>query len=545
MSLVLLFAGCAPKPELPEAVRSEIFATETANTPVTESPEVETQDALPTTTPFPTNDTPWINTASLPWQTGYVQYRKGKRVGYSLLQITGSALQDKGQIRVTRTDVMDYAGDGSQTQRTIQFEAIEKSNGELRSFTYSTLTDGVPQQTIQAQLLFDRLQIATTSADGSTKKSFQPWQTGTWSAMGIQAMLMRSPMHTGDRRSAQFYVPQLQEIAVVELVAGEPEATPLSTGLTPILLPIDVTIGNPESGVLSRIWINDLGEIEKTLTRSGDSILTLRVPIETVQRFSDADRFAKLYETKIPVQGDEDLLQGKTIALRIETDSVDPYSHYLQTRTQAVRSLTPRTAQVTLLDEPSTISEAPPAAAPSESELEATVWLPSKHRLISDLAGQMLAAELGEDSAFGIAQRLSQGVASSVALVDTDGDLRNALQVARSRQGNSTEKAMLLAALLRNQSIPSRLMAGLQFEKGTQVQLGFSIWCQAFLDGDWVDLIPETDASPFPRRIAMKASAFTDENPYGQILIALESLNQVREVFLEQPEQIEGKSSAN
>ncbi len=82
-----------------------------------------------------------------------------------------------------------------------------------------------------------------------------------------------------------------------------------------------------------------------------------------------------------------------------------------------------------------------------------------------------------------------------------DVGLASASEVARARRGDCTEFAVLLAAMLRADRIPSRVASGLIYV-GEEGFLGHRhvfvhhMWTQAWIDGRWVDL----DATLDPRR---------------------------------------------
>jgi len=67
----------------------------------------------------------------------------------------------------------------------------------------------------------------------------------------------------------------------------------------------------------------------------------------------------------------------------------------------------------------------------------------------------------------------------------------SASETVRSREGDCTEHAVLLAALLRAEGIPSRVVSGLVYcpeFAGERGVFGWHMWTQAILDGAWVDL---------------------------------------------------------
>jgi hypothetical protein len=93
--------------------------------------------------------------------------------------------------------------------------------------------------------------------------------------------------------------------------------------------------------------------------------------------------------------------------------------------------------------------------------------------------------------------------------------LASAATVARDREGDCTEHATLLAALLRARDIPSRLVAGLSYEPGgpgAPPAFVYHVWTQALVEGDegarWVDL--DATQRLRPRHAAQIALSISD-----------------------------------
>ncbi len=93
--------------------------------------------------------------------------------------------------------------------------------------------------------------------------------------------------------------------------------------------------------------------------------------------------------------------------------------------------------------------------------------------------------------------------------------LASAATVARDREGDCTEHATLLAAMLRAQGIPSRLVAGLSYEPdgpGAPPAFVYHVWTQALIEDDggsrWVDL--DATQRLRPRHVAQIALSISD-----------------------------------
>ena len=89
------------------------------------------------------------------------------------------------------------------------------------------------------------------------------------------------------------------------------------------------------------------------------------------------------------------------------------------------------------------------------------------------------------------AARLTALVRSRISNKNLDTGFATASEVARTLSGDCTEHAVLLAALLRADGIPSRVASGLVYLErfaGERDVFGYHMWTQALLDGRWVDL---------------------------------------------------------
>ena len=102
------------------------------------------------------------------------------------------------------------------------------------------------------------------------------------------------------------------------------------------------------------------------------------------------------------------------------------------------------------------------------------------------------------------AEAMRRFVHQHVKAKGLDVGFASASEVARAREGDCTEHATLLAALLRADDIPSRVVSGLIYADrfaGQERIFGYHMWTQALLEIDgqqrWVDLDPTLDSRAF------------------------------------------------
>jgi transglutaminase-like putative cysteine protease len=96
-------------------------------------------------------------------------------------------------------------------------------------------------------------------------------------------------------------------------------------------------------------------------------------------------------------------------------------------------------------------------------------------------------AAAGQTDRVKIALRMERYVHEKLAKKNFSTALASAAEVARSLEGDCTEHAVLLAALLRAKKIPSRVAVGLVYVANGQ-SFGGHMWTEAFLNGCWVPL---------------------------------------------------------
>ncbi|NJL28314.1 MAG: transglutaminase domain-containing protein [Thermoanaerobaculia bacterium] len=111
-------------------------------------------------------------------------------------------------------------------------------------------------------------------------------------------------------------------------------------------------------------------------------------------------------------------------------------------------------------------------------------------------------------------RRLRTFVHGYLARKNLNSVLATASEVASTRAGDCTEHAVLLAALLRADGIPSRLVTGLIYVDdfvGESKLFGYHMWTQAFLGKRWVDLDATLERRFDAAHIAFTTTSLNDE----------------------------------
>ena len=86
-----------------------------------------------------------------------------------------------------------------------------------------------------------------------------------------------------------------------------------------------------------------------------------------------------------------------------------------------------------------------------------------------------------------VAKSLEKFVHETVKPTDFSQAFSSALEVARSKTGDCTEYAVLLAALARASGLPARVAMGLVYVPSKQ-GFGYHMWTEVLVDGRWLPL---------------------------------------------------------
>jgi hypothetical protein len=125
-------------------------------------------------------------------------------------------------------------------------------------------------------------------------------------------------------------------------------------------------------------------------------------------------------------------------------------------------------------------SNTPPADC-----LETCHFIDSADRHVKELA-RRAAGE--EKDPWTKAKRIERWVKQNMR-VDNAAELGPASEAARQLRGDCRQYALLTAALCRAESIPARTAIGLLYvEKGRRPQMGFHMWTEVWIDGQWLGL---------------------------------------------------------
>lgn len=462
----------------------------------------------------------WISEQRLPWDAWYLQYLGGNRVGYYHVNVQrGDKLN-----RIRRKSVFEASENGKTTQFRIELESLEYPNGKLASFTERTLTDEGFRE-ISGQLIGNRMNLTRESKE-KVEKTRLNWISGTWGVLDIQSILLAHPMRPGEKRAGKVFVPSLGEILSVELTAAAPEATPLPDGTTRELVPVATWMTRGESVHRSQNWINDRGEILKSVTLDGTVASTFRVSQEVAARVAGEYQLKAQLTASGEYSGNPTTPDSRSATYIVNGSRIHLYAMWSKTVRQTVRSVNALTTEVTIHREASEAFSEIPQDTPSEDHLATSELVQAKDPALSAFAAKLLnhSEPLSPRE---IAERLTQGVFESTRKLPLSEQIAGALETHRRRQGDAIAHAILLTALLRNQGIPARVAGGIQVDASNS-RTRFYMWTEAWVDQRWLSLDAMSGQETGLDCIKMSDTPMNDANPYEYVLPIVDQLQQIK-----------------
>lgn len=481
-----------------------------------ESMNLSRLDQIPETIESPEEvfDAP-VALAEGQWETWDAYFVGGEAVGWNHV--------------VARPDDASLSGEGlpGDSSRTIDYElenvlyvkqgnaltlqrlsqtSTETADGRLLRFDAS-LGVGPVVTKFSGEMQDDVLRIQTDRA-GKRTSSTIAWQPTYRGLVAIEQSLRAAPMvEKGQKRLLRLLLPGHYQLATARLRCSGLASVPLLDGTLAELNEINYDIKvDDQPASFSTIWTDSAGGIVRTFSPAS-KLVSYRTDKTTAQAavrdgrevvvVSASGKFERPNEA---VRVAFSVSPNRAALASGKTPSIAPAPG------QWIRPKDDNTFQVLVSRKQ---NEQPGAAfegfngEPNEGDSKFNVLVNSNNALVRRLSNAALGTqELSrEEIAIELTRTTRNLVSDSPPIGDTElgsrayGGFVPASDVARDAVGDSTARAILLAALLRVREIPSRIAIGLKYEPSDPVRMVYRSWVIAFVDGAWIHLDP-TDGEP-------------------------------------------------
>jgi len=362
---------------------------------------------------------------------------------------------------------------------------VEDQEGNLVRFTSEVKLANMPMKS-KGTVVDGKLNIEA-SVQGRVAKSTIDCPAGTRGIDAIDRSLAAEPMKPGEKRQFKMLMPMFNVIADVALTAADFEETALLGDEKKRLLRIENEVQVPGQGpIRSTVWMDEKGTQLKSVEQSGLTVTTYRTTREIAlgeEKGAKPDLISLSIVKPQPTPGEPH--SAKEVTYKLTLKDGDPAKVFPAGPSQRVKSLGENEAEITVVGvRPDSNIEGIKIEPPGDGDRNANVLIQSDDPKVVELAK---AAAPDEKDPWKLAVALEKHVKQSMKLADFSQALASAAEVARSRRGDCTEYAVLLAALARARAIPARVVVGLVYVPALQ-GFGFHMWNEVWIKDRWIPL---------------------------------------------------------
>jgi len=458
----------------------------------------------------------WIQTQELPREVWEVQYLGNKPVGYTHERTKGSAIGNEGIVLIESSALMRILKAKEKLEQRLNITSVEQVDGKLRSFEME-FTQGDTKEKTTGTVVLDRLRLQIEKKGGLQVREI-PWRIEIGGPFAIMQSLRRRPMKPNETRELEMIDPLLGDIVAVTLVAGDYLSTPRLDGEQISMLEVRSTAVFDKQQQKTVLWVDEKGETQKSLASQID-IRSFRCEESMFDRVRDAIFMENKTVRSITLAGQTNGFESlPDVIFNITYAEGDAFRVIPQDEYQVLKSASPFDVTIRISRPPILMQDFDPV---SEQEFlsdpsyrGATPLLQINDTIIKRIADESLANEsLGTNPL----QRLVHGVGKWVSTkTDFIPAMETASETARARRGSSNEHAILLAAVLRTQGIPSRVVTGLRYRIGSEPPaLEYHAWTEFENNKRWLAVdATQPSGEVDSTYIRITESAMSSFNPY-------------------------------
>jgi len=452
------------------------------------------------------------------WAIHYLRNPKTgvrRKVGYRHVVARRVVEDGLERTRTEALEVLQLARFGTVTEIRLKAWSLEMFDGTPVRFAYDVDMQPAAQR-VHGEITSGRLH-GTLVTGGRTTSTTRPWPARAGGLFAVEQSLRRQPMRPGERRTIECLqsIPILGDIAAapllatVELAAEEAEDVALLAGTLRLLRIRSETVLPTAGSIHTTLWTDRRGEILKAVADAmgQETFRTTREVALKEAHTADLDLgWDTLIRLDRPLPGPHATRRAEYV---VTVRDGDPEAVFASCLAQQVCPISEHTAWVVVRSvRPDQPRDASPASrAAGDDDLRPNGMIQSDDARVVAMAQAVANAQRDP---WKLAVALEEHVHRSLAAVDFSQVLASAADVARSRRGDCTEYAVLLAAVCRARGIPARVAIGLVYVE----QYGgflYHMWDEVWIKDRWIPL----DATLGKGGIGAAHLKFADSNLKG------------------------------
>jgi hypothetical protein len=496
-------------------------------------------------------DNPPIGTFSDDW---YVVLMKGSKSGHAHSTMRRTQRSD-GDVITCKTDmVLEISRAGQSVGVRVIQQTDESLDGRPLGFSNSMRLGAFPGTSSRGTIANGKVRVSTNQFGQQTEPEEYKLPTGAMMTWAVYREQMKRGLKPGDKFELSAYEPsitpgritpmsvEIMDREMVDLFGRKVQAFKSRQ-----VMHLTNMLGQ-KSDVATTSWITQDGNV----VRSEMSIMDIPIEIIAATKsvaMSPNQPAELMVDTLIPVDKPVDSNADRVtylLTLKKKNDQIR-LSDLPETGMQWITRRGASEVELTVSRRsaraggPGNKQPAGPHPVTLTSEeraryLAASSVLNYKDPAVADLAKQ---AAGDEKDPIRLAERLCRFVSQYVEDKNLSIGFATASEVARSKEGDCTEHAVLLAALGRAAGFPTRVVTGIVYARrfgGKKSVFVGHMWAQFWIDGQWVD-VDAALGQPVvePTHIALSLSDAGDSGIADMVNSVWLNLGQIEVSVLDRP----------
>ncbi len=452
----------------------------------------------------------------------------GKRVGSVYTKVTPLEEKNKKYLRVEVTTNLSFKRLNDSVTMRQRFGTIETPDGAVLRIDTRTNSGGGEMRTF-GDLDDAGSLILSMEGNGQKKTEKVAWSKEVRGPYAVEQSLARSAIKPGEERTLKSYVPDLNKVITIKLLARKDEAVELGGGINRDMLRVDSQVTTPDNRRIPELdttyWVDQNGQILKTFTDAFGGYITYRTTRESAEAPITTERLdllaTSIIKTLTPIKSSETVRQAKFSLKSTDLALGEMIPGDIRQKLIADPGSTAGTLEVTTQDRNSG------PEGPEQVAEEFT--LPSPLINSDDSRVQEIAktATRGLTEPWDKVVALNNWVSRNLRRKNFAVAFASASSVARSLSGDCTEHSVLLAALCRAVGIPAKTIVGVVYVDSLG-GFGFHMWNEVYVNRRWVAVDAtfrqaEVDAT----HIKLSESSLASVAPYESFLTVVRVFNKL------------------
>jgi transglutaminase superfamily protein len=415
-------------------------------------------------------------------KTWDITYMQGQQVGYGWTSVTSQIRDQKNVLQIEGYSLLSVKRFGHVLKMETRFTSTETPDGGLVEFS-SEMPQGAQSMKSLGRVAGDTLELSVTSGGKSLDQKI-PWRDEYGGPYAVELSLLTQPMTPGEKRSISHFDVAVAMLVTTSLVAKDYEDVELPGGKQE-LLQIDSTIDFAGQTLKAAIWADRTGEVLKTRINA--------MGLEVV-RATEAEALAGSGDFSFDLGKDVMVAVKRSlskphdtrrIVYRLRLEGGNPCDVFPSGYSQSIEPVDENTARVTvwaIRPDSDWGNRDAVDDAPNDDDREPNTLIQSDDPLVVEISKK---AKGNETDPWKAAIAMESYVARHMTKSGFSTAFASAAEVAKSRTGDCTEHAVLLAAMARAAGIPARVAMGLVYY---QSAYAYHMWTEVHVDGRWIPL---------------------------------------------------------